>query len=83
MPAPPPRPACLTPRPAPAMRCRTELYLHQGGAARGAAGPASAPRPPALGGPGLAHAGPTPHSRRSALLSRHVDRYMQRPPWQS
>jgi hypothetical protein len=43
-------PACLRPRPAPAMRCRTELYLDQGGAC-GAAGPAPAP-PSGLGGPG-------------------------------
>ena len=51
MPAPPPRPACLTPRPAPAMRCRTELYLDQGGAAKRRRGPGRQRLPPALGAP--------------------------------
>ena len=51
--------------------CRIEPYLDQGGAARGAAGPASAPR--ALPwGPRPAHAGPPPGDARQGSHPPHT-----------
>jgi len=57
--------------------CRAALpnsaVLDQGGAC-GAAGPGVSARPPALGGPGLAHAGPQAAGPLICQAHRHADR---------